>query len=194
MSPVGIGHLSFALVALASGTAVVLGAKGTPLHVRLGKLFVVAMVGTNATAFMIYDLHGGFGQFHVAAAASTLAMLPGVWAVVGPKTDPRWLPRHAFYMSWTYVGLVAAGVAQIASRVLPFPFDANVALSIAIVVLAGAWVIRARLGQAWRPPTPDAFAESPIGRRCGAWHAAAPSPTESYELAAQGRRSTSVPR
>lgn len=118
MITIGQFHLATSLVALATGALVLLRRKGTSGHRRLGWLYAVSMFALNGSALLIYRLTGTFGPFHVAALISLTTLLAGMWAVVRRRPGDRsWLPRHYYFMTWSYVGLVAAAVAEVATRV-----------------------------------------------------------------------------
>ena len=78
------------------------------------------MVGLNLTAFFIYRLFGGFGIFHGLALLSLFTVLVGYVYVIRRKPRDRWLELHYEYVSWSYVGLLAAAVAEFAVRVPAF--------------------------------------------------------------------------
>lgn len=115
-SAAGAIHLIFSLFALALGTAVLLMNKGTRAHKRVGYLYVIAMLGVNATALMIYRLFGGFGLFHWMAVLSLLTIICGIL--------PMWLqkPRsyvslHFNFMYWSVIGLYGAFVSETFVRI-----------------------------------------------------------------------------
>lgn len=111
-------HLATALVSLAAGAVVLLQRKGTRQHRRIGWVYVVAMISLNVSALLIYRLTGTFGPFHVAAFISLATLIAGVSAAWRRKRGDRdWVRRHYEFMSWSYVGLVAAAVAEVATRV-----------------------------------------------------------------------------
>ncbi len=66
-------HVASALLALALGPVILLRKKGTPLHRRLGKLWVVSMALTIFSAAFIYNLRmfGPFSPIHVLALLAT---------------------------------------------------------------------------------------------------------------------------
>ena len=68
-------HVASALVALALGPVILLRKKGTPLHKRLGKLWILSMAATIFSAAFIYNLRmfGPFSPIHV------LALLAAWW-------------------------------------------------------------------------------------------------------------------
>jgi uncharacterized membrane protein len=82
MSALGWFHTATALVALASGAAVLLRRKGTLWHRRIGWTYVVSMILLNVTALMIYRLFGHFGPSHIAALVSLVTVLGGIVTAV----------------------------------------------------------------------------------------------------------------
>jgi hypothetical protein len=118
------------------------------------------MSGLIMTAFMIYDLFGGWGAFHWAAVAALGTLIGGLVSVMGMRRE-GWVMRHATWMSWSYVGLLAAFVAESMTRWLvpplvpllsPFAEDRlfwpAVGIGSVLVIATGAWIISRTLLQA----------------------------------------------
>jgi uncharacterized membrane protein len=146
MTILGMVHLAAALLALVSGAVVLLRPKGTGAHRRTGWVYVGAMLATNLTALGIYRLFGRVGPFHVAAVLSLATTLVGVAATRRRGTTPRWVARHYFWMTYSYVGLVAAAASETATR-LARPssgaaFGVAVFVATAVVFAVGATRIR----------------------------------------------------
>jgi uncharacterized membrane protein len=118
-------HAVSASVALLAGTAVVLRRKGTPSHRWLGRAYAASMCGTLVTSFLIYDLFGGFGVFHWAAVVSTITLGCGLAAVLFVRPRRGWLQLHLNFMSYSYLGLVAAAVSEATVRLPIVPFIAR---------------------------------------------------------------------
>ena len=76
------------------------------------------MVGVIVTAFSIYDLTGQFGPFHAAAAVSAVSLAGGLYHVLGRQPKYTWIEWHAHWMSWSYIGLIAALTAESATRLI----------------------------------------------------------------------------
>lgn len=143
--PIGLIHLLSAFVALLLGLGVFLARKGTRLHKGLGYGYVLSMVVLNLTAFLIYRLYGRFGPFHIAALISSATLVAGFIPAFLRRPQGRWLAWHYEFMAWSYVGLLAAGVAETAVRLPKVPFWGAVFGGSVIVSAAGAFVIsRAR--------------------------------------------------
>jgi uncharacterized membrane protein len=168
VSALGTVHLVFALVALAAGAGVLRLPKGTRWHRTLGHLYLGGMVGLDVTALFIYRLTGGFGLFHAFALFSLFTVGMAMWAVLARRPRGGWIESHATWMTWSYVGLVAAAVSETATRILmPIlaprlgpgalaAFWTLVGVATLAVVLAGSRVIKRRLPAAIAA-TPDAM-------------------------------------
>ena len=146
----GITHTIFGLVALVSGLVVFLTRKGTGNHRTVGYVYVGSMLALNGGAFLIYRLYGRFGPFHVAAVISLATLAAGFVPLLLRRPAGRWLSYHYGFMSWSYVGLLAAAVAEVAVRVpgvrpsSPAAF-LGLVLGATILVMVGGGVLIGRL-------------------------------------------------
>jgi uncharacterized membrane protein len=109
---VAIAHLGAALAALLAGLAVLLIPKGTPTHRAVGTGYVVALILVNVAALSLHR-ENAFGVFHALAIASLLTIAAGLAPLLLGKRSPGAITFHAFCMTWSYVGLVAAGCGQL---------------------------------------------------------------------------------
>lgn len=140
-------HLIAACTALLTGLGVLLTRKGTRLHKQMGYAYFFNMVGLNISALFIYRLTGHFGPFHGAALASLLTLTAGYVPAYLRLPQRRWLELHYEFMNWSYVGLVAAGVSEAATRLPSAPFWPAVFAGTLVVFLIGARLIgRGRSG------------------------------------------------
>jgi uncharacterized membrane protein len=138
--PLGLVHLLTALAAVRFGAAVLLGRKGTRTHRWMGRGYLFMMLALNVTALLNYELYGRFGPFHWMVLASLATLVAGyvpTWRKV-----PGWIYRHAYFMAGSYVGLVAAAVAEVASRMPGWSFGPTVVLSSISVIVVGVWIMR----------------------------------------------------
>ena len=143
MTSYGTIHLITSFMAIGAGGGVVLIPKGTRWHRTLGHLYAMSMLGVLATAFAIYDLTGSFGPFHFAAIAGTITLVGGMWTVLMRRPKKNWIHAHAAWMSWSYIGLMAAFCAESMTR-----FG---------VMGVGWWLVKTRL--------PSAVAATPAAMR-----------------------------
>jgi uncharacterized membrane protein len=138
-------HLVAACTALIAGLCVFFTSKGTRLHKQLGYVYFFNMLGLNISALFIYRLTGHFGPFHGAALVSLLTLIAGFLPAFRHTPPGRWLELHFEFMNWSYVGLVAAGVSEAATRLPSAPFWPAVAAGTMVVfILGGALIVRGR--------------------------------------------------
>jgi len=137
--PLGLLHLLVAVAAIAAGAAVLAAAKGTPSHRWSGRVYLGAMVAVNLSALLIYELFDGFGAFHWLALASLATVLAGYGETLIRR--PGWVTRHAYYMSGSYIGLIAALAAEVLTRTPLLPFFEAVLLASVGVISAGMWLM-----------------------------------------------------
>ena len=142
MNTIGWLHTVLAVSAMIAGAVMLLMQKGTRSHRRIGWFYVTTMVGLNVTALAIYRLSGRFGPFHVAAVVSLGTVLAGYVVVLRRRRYSDWLRRHYLWMTYSYVGLLAAAASEILTRMPAAPFWWAVALASALVFLVGAVMIR----------------------------------------------------
>jgi uncharacterized membrane protein len=133
--PVGLLHLIVAVLGIVFGTVVILSRKGTASHRWYGRAYAIMMVATNLSAFLIYEVYGRFALFHWMAVFSLLTVLAGYIPVRTRK--PRWRQRHAYFMSASYVGLLAALAAEILTRTPWLPFLGAVGVASTAVIAIG---------------------------------------------------------
>lgn len=152
LDALGAFHTATGFAAIGFGAAVFPLRKGTRLHKRVGLAYVTSMLLLNGTAFLIYDLFGGFGPFHAAAVGSLATLLAGLWPLL--RRRPGWIVRHAHLMCWSYVGLLAAFVAEITGRVPGWDFGWSVGLSSLAVIAIGGAILQIRIRPTLRPFLP----------------------------------------
>jgi uncharacterized membrane protein len=142
-SDIGFIHLLASILALLSGTAVLIMRKGGIRHKRAGYVYALSMLILIATAFGIYRLFGGFGVFHGAAVVSSVTLLGGMLPVLRRKRNNHWLVRHYSFMYWSVMGLYAAFVAEMLTRIPRTPFFGMVGIATLLVMIAANLGFRA---------------------------------------------------
>lgn len=170
MPLIGVFHLAAAILAIASGAAVLLlTRKGGRRHRQLGWFYVGSMAAVNVTALLIYKLFGGFGPFHVAALVSLVTVGAGTLVAMtarrrrlarDAKGREHFVEAHYWWMTFSYVGLIAAFASEVITRhpgtrnALGGP-GINFALAVGaatfLVVGVGATLIRARASASLAP-------------------------------------------
>lgn len=139
-SPTGLIHLLSATIALIFGTSVLYLRKGTPIHRKLGYLYVASMAILNVTSYMIYNLFGKWGAFHYAAVISTLTLLAGFIPVFTKRPQKSWIYLHISFMYYSVIGLYAAFASELLVRIPGAGFW-WVVTGATIVVMASGMVI-----------------------------------------------------
>ncbi|MCR9279510.1 MAG: DUF2306 domain-containing protein [Pseudomonadaceae bacterium] len=136
----GVIHLLSALASLVFGTSVLLLRKGTALHKRVGYCYTAAMSVMLVTAFMIYRVFGGFGLFHVFAVISSVTLAAGMWPAL--RRRGNWVMSHLAFMYWSVIGLYAATVSEVLTRIPDAPVWWMLGFSVAIVMICAELVWR----------------------------------------------------
>ncbi len=170
MTPLGAVHLVFSLLAILFGAVVLMLPKGTRWHRSWGHGYFWAMVGVVATALSLYNLTGRLTPFHFFAVVAGATVAAGLWSVLSRRPKKVWIEAHANWMAWSYVGLLAAFVAESLTRfampLLAGTLERNalwpafwilVAVGSAATIGVGAYAIRRRL--------PGAVASTPAAMR-----------------------------
>ena len=140
----GFVHALIGILALLLGLAVILLGKGTRLHRKVGFAYLMAMAALNVTALWIFDLTGRFGGFHVAALISLATIIAGYLPVL-LRRPREWMAVHGIFMGWSYAGLVAAFLAEIAVRVPGVGFSTGLITTTIVAVGGGALLIHTRV-------------------------------------------------
>ncbi len=122
---VATGHVLAAFSALGAGAAVLLLPKGTHTHRMIGAVYVVALVLVNVAALSLHR-ENTFGVFHALAVVSLATIAVGLSPLLVGKRSAMAITTHAYCMTWSYAGLVAAGCGQ---------------LTVAVGQDVGAWVV-----------------------------------------------------
>jgi uncharacterized membrane protein len=101
-SNIGWFHFITSVLAMLTGTIVVLNTKGTTFHKRIGYVYVTSMVFLNMSAFFIVNF-GGFSLFHFFSIVSLLTVFAGILPTIQKKKN--WFSHHVYFMSGSVVGL-----------------------------------------------------------------------------------------
>lgn len=140
-------HVAAALSALLVGAAVFAVPKGTTRHRILGAGYATLLLAVNVAALSLYP-EDSFSVFHVLALISLATLAVGLVPFLLGHRSPRVIVIHAYCMTWSYAGLLAAGFGQLAASNSDRVGGWLVPVTIAAVLLTCAAVIVRRL-----PPT-----------------------------------------
>lgn len=135
---IGLIHLISSLFALISGALVLIMKKGTRNHRQIGYAYLVSMAILLITAFLIYRLFNGWGIFHYAAIASLVTIVLGMVPIWTKKPSKTWGFRHFSFMYWSVIGLYAAFVSEVLTRIPGTPFFGMVGIATGIIMIIGS--------------------------------------------------------
>ena len=123
LGPLLIVHVVAALVAIVSGAIVFLLPKGTRRHRRIAVVDVTAtIVTTGVVAFVPASTlkfgDSGYGFFHLFIVVGFVSSLLGVFGLYKWRRtrERRWLRFHQMRFSFSYAGLLMAGLSQVATN------------------------------------------------------------------------------
>jgi hypothetical protein len=91
----------------------------------IGTAYVLALILVNVAALSLHR-ENTFGVFHALAVVSLVTITAGLSPLLLGKRSPMVITTHAYCMTWSYAGLVAAGCGQ---------------LTVAVGQDVGAWVV-----------------------------------------------------
>lgn len=109
-------HVAAALTALAIGTVLMVGVKGTRLHRTLGWTWVVAMAATAVSSLFIREMnHGAMSWIHLLSGWTIVALPMAVYAARRHKVH-----MHRRFMTGLFVGglLIAGAFTFLPGRLL----------------------------------------------------------------------------
>lgn len=109
---VAAAHVGAAVSALAAGALVLALRKGTAAHRTGGFVYVLLLLLLNVAALSLHR-ESAFGVFHVLAVISLATLAFGVVPLLSGSRSPIVVAVHAYCMTWSYAGLVAAGLGQL---------------------------------------------------------------------------------
>lgn len=133
----GLIHTIAGVIALLTGTLVLILKKGTKLHTRIGYVYVVVMLIMLISSFMVYRLFDGWGIFHYASVISSITLILGMIPPIFMRHKSYWLRLHFTAMYWSVFGLWAAFIAEMSVRIPKSSFMWMVGVAFGLVILIG---------------------------------------------------------
>jgi uncharacterized membrane protein len=113
-----------AIHAVLAGAAIVIGLiqllrpKGGSMHRARGYAFVYAMLIADGTAMLVLQFTGKFNILHIGAMVNFACVAAAIVPVLRSPRPPNWKNQHYYWMSWSYVGLLAAAATELAVRTI----------------------------------------------------------------------------
>jgi uncharacterized membrane protein len=98
------------------GSIQLLRPKGGSVHRALGYAFVYAMLIADGAVMLVFQFTGRFNILHIGAIANLLCIILAMVAVLRSPRPSNWKLQHYYWMSWSYVGLLAAAATELVVR------------------------------------------------------------------------------
>lgn len=148
----GIIHAALALLCLVAGLVQFLRPKRGAGHRARGYLYVYAMLVADAASLLVYRFTGHFNVFHLAAIVNFTLIVLAIVPMLRTPRPSNWRRTHYYFIAWSYVSPVSAGLTNIAARLLPVTTREQVGL-IALVVSLMTMTIASILIRKHQPPS-----------------------------------------
>lgn len=125
---IGRYHVIGATIALIAGPVIFLVRKGTMVHRFLGYIYVISMAAVNISALVTYRLSAAPNLFHIFAVISLLTVTPALYCAVRAHQTGRsaYVISHYHFITWSYFGLFAAFLSQVATQMNYVSFYAGI--------------------------------------------------------------------
>jgi uncharacterized membrane protein len=112
----GAAHTLLAMFGILVGSIQLLRPKRGPAHRARGYAFVYAMLVADGAALLVYRFTGSFNVLHAGALMNLACVVLAIVPVLRSPRPANWKPRHYYWMSWSYVGLLAAAATELVVR------------------------------------------------------------------------------
>src|SRR5215475_9726738 len=125
----GTIHMVLAMLCIVVGTIQLARPKHGPVHRARGYAFVYAMVVVDGTAMLLYRFTGSFNAFHLGAIVNLAAIIAAMVPMLMSPRPAYWKQLHYRFMSWGFVGLIAAAVTELIVRTVRLTHEQGWAVS-----------------------------------------------------------------
>ena len=112
----GAIHTVLAMLGIVVGLVQLVRPKGGSIHRALGYAFVYAMLIADGTAMLVFQFTGRFNILHIGAIVNLLCIVLAIVPVLRSPRRSNWKNQHYYWMSWSYVGLLAAAATELVVR------------------------------------------------------------------------------
>jgi uncharacterized membrane protein len=114
----GAVHTVMAISGIIVGLIQLLRPKRGPTHRARGYAFVYAMLIADGAAMLIFQFTGRFNILHIGAMTNLACIVAAMIAVLRSPRPSNWKNQHYYWMSWSYVGLLAAAATEFVVRTI----------------------------------------------------------------------------
>ena len=149
LSGAGTIHTVLAALAIAIGIIQFMRRKGDRVHRALGYLYVYGLLVADGAAMLIYQFTGKLNILHFGAVTNLICIGLGMFAVLARPPNTDWRSMHYHWISWSYVGLLAAAATELIIRTVALSnqtqiWSATAAATISVTVVGFILIERNR--------------------------------------------------
>jgi hypothetical protein len=140
----GTLHTVLALFGIVVGLIQLLRPKRGAGHRARGYAFVYAMLVADGAAMLIFQFTGRLNVLHAGAIVNLVCVVLGVIPVLRSPRPANWKNQHYYFISWSYVGLLAAAATEFVVRTVHLATQGQawtVTAVVSIVVTAIGYVL-----------------------------------------------------
>ena len=120
LGPLLVIHIISALAAIISGAIVFLLPKGDKIHRQVACIYVLSMLVTTFVVIFVPATvlpfgNSGYGFFHIFILVGMVSSLVAIFSLVRWRQtrEKKWLRMHQMRFTFSYAGLIMAGVSQL---------------------------------------------------------------------------------
>jgi uncharacterized membrane protein len=112
----GALHAGLAISGIVVGPIRLLRPKAGPTHRARGYAFVYAMLIGDGAAMLVFQFTGRFNILHIGAIVNLVCVVAAIIPVLQSPRPSNRKVQHYYFMSWSYVGLLAAAATELVVR------------------------------------------------------------------------------
>jgi uncharacterized membrane protein len=149
LTTAGWVHTVLASVGILVGAEQLIRTRRDWWHRQLGYVYVASMVVADLSILTVYRFNGRFNAFHVGAIVNLFCLAMALRPMLAKPRPVQWRLTHYMWVSWSYVGLLAAALTEFLIRTRPFgvgaaPIAATVGASLVVGVVGAVLIQRFR--------------------------------------------------
>jgi uncharacterized membrane protein len=151
LSLTGSIHAALALLCIVVGAVQLIRPKRGAGHRARGYAYVYGILVADGAAMLLYRFTGAFNIFHVGALVNLVFVVVAIVPVLRTPRPANWKLWHYNFIAWSYVGLIAAALTEVAVR-LGQPMTHGMSWMISALVSGLVTAVGFVLIPRYRPP------------------------------------------
>jgi uncharacterized membrane protein len=134
----GAIHTALACVVIVFGAVQLLRRKGDGTHRAVGYGYVYALLVADGAAMLVFQFTGRLNILHFGVVTNIVCIALGLWPVLRTPRPANWRVTHYMWMSWSYVGVLAAAATEVVVRGVSLRYWATWATTMAVTAAVTA--------------------------------------------------------